>query len=133
LIRSLAASEKLGGVQEILFSKTGVLTRNENLKVINFYTEGELRENTQKNKLIAEDLHKTKDLIIENILYNTTDCRLEMDDHAKYKPEGNSVDCCLIEFLQDNEIQILAEREVRNQVLCQIPFNSQKSRALTVF
>jgi hypothetical protein len=41
----LAASEKMGGVQEILFSKTGVVTQNKNLKVNCFYAEERIISN----------------------------------------------------------------------------------------
>ncbi len=99
LVKRLSASEKLGGVQEILFSKSGVLTENKNLKVDCFFTEGKLVQNNQKNKLIAEEMVMARPLIIENILFNCTDARVEMDSSAKFKPEGNPTDCCLLEFL----------------------------------
>jgi hypothetical protein len=31
----------------------------------------------------------TRDLIMESILYNTTDARIEMGETAEYLPEGN--------------------------------------------
>lgn len=56
-------------------------------------------DNDQKNKLIHEDFITSRNLIIESIIYNSTDARIEMKEDASFKPEGNTVDCCLLEFL----------------------------------
>jgi hypothetical protein len=56
--------------------------------------------------LVSEELIVSRELIIESILFNSTDARIEMDPNAQFKPEGNSIDCCLLEFLQDNEVEL---------------------------
>jgi hypothetical protein len=33
------------------------------------------------------------------VIYNTTDARLEMNENAMFKPEGNSIDCSLLELM----------------------------------
>lgn len=48
---------------------------------------------------MAEHFSISRDILIDNILYNSTDARLEMDENARFKPEGNTIDCCLLEFL----------------------------------
>ncbi len=39
LVRTLEASEKIGASQELLISKTGVLTKNKDLTVERIYAE----------------------------------------------------------------------------------------------
>ena len=48
---------------------------------------------------MADDFIVSRDLIIESIFYNTFDARIEMESNARFMPEGNSVDCCLLSFL----------------------------------
>jgi hypothetical protein len=52
------------------------------------------------------EIVSTKQLMIESILYNTLDGRIEMTDDALYLPSGNFVDCCLQWFLIENEIEV---------------------------
>ena len=98
-MRALEASELIGGAKEIIFSKTGVLTKGEDMKVKLFWTEGRFIDNESKNILLKEDFVSSKDLMINNILANTSDAEITESITAEYKPYGNAIDCALLEFL----------------------------------
>jgi len=59
--------------------------------------------------LLKTDLERARDLIQQGIVYCTTDAAIELTDQAEFKARGNEVDCALLEFLQDNEVEIHKE------------------------
>jgi hypothetical protein len=79
------------------------------MKVAFVYAEGRsLVINSERNNFHSQKLRLCSELIAESIKYNCTDARIEIDDlDSQYKPLGNQVDCCLMEFLQESGISYM--------------------------
>jgi len=132
-VTNLAALEKIGGAQEIVISKSGVLTKAEQTKVRNIFSENKLFENDIDTRFMQSELTATKDLIIENIMFNSKGGRIEMEDNAIYMPKGDFVDRALIQFLLENDIEmhIQSQSQRESMLAFYIPFSSYRMRTTT--
>ncbi len=95
--------------------------------------EEKLVENDQKNKMVSLEFAATQEIVVESIAWNTMAAKMEVNDRAEFKARGNSVDTSLLEFLQDNDIEV--EKEVKileTNLLAAVPFIPYKMRSITV-
>ena len=83
--------------------------------------------------MVSLEFSATQEIVVESIAWNTMAARMEVNDRAEFKARGNSVDTCLLEFLQDNDIEV--EKEVKileTNLLAAVPFIPYKMRSITV-
>jgi len=128
LVRKLDAPEKMGGIEEIICSKTGTIT-TANMKVSQFYCEEKSVKNTRKNTLLHCELSDYAiEKIKEGILYNC-EARVEMGTFT-WVPVGNPTDVGLLKFLQDADIPVhtLIQRKYGRERAVS-PFSSEKKRS----
>ncbi len=89
--------------------------------------------NNDANTLVQSDVGASKAKIMESITSNCFSCRVEMDDDAVYRAKGNKIDCALINFLMDNDVEAhSAMKEVSSRICAIIPFSPFRMMATTV-
>lgn len=126
LVRTLDASETMGGANEICTDKTGTLTLNK-MTVKELYTlDHVISEKPQSFSSL-----KTSTLLSQGVLFNCS-ARIEKVEGI-YQAKGNCTEQGLINYLLENEVPAYdLIREKENKILVQIPFNSARKRACTV-
>jgi len=136
MLNNVGASEKLGGAQELLISKSGILTMNEKAsKVTSFFLNQEYVDCEQK-KLPFKSLpdSKGKDILLKSILYNTFEGGIQLWDTIHFKLAGNFMDCCLQWFLLENHIEVHYEQKKLDaeSILFKISLNTYRMRSTVV-
>ncbi len=80
------------------------------------------------------ELLASKELLVESILCNCFNARIEMDDDAFFRAKGNSTDCGLLQFLMQNNYEVHDEQQaaMHGRIVTAIPFTSVRMMVTTV-
>lgn len=122
LVRSIDASETMGGADEIATDKTGTLTQNEMTVVQTYICD-------QKVESLAQISKQNQDLLFNSIMGNCT-ARIEVVKH-QFLPVGNQTECGLLRFIQKYGVN---PKEIQSSLkeFESIPFSSDRKKCTTV-
>lgn len=133
LVKKLEAPETLGYIREICTGKTATLTKND-MTVNVFYTDGVTIENNNYALEHSSLDQKVFEIIKDCIILNC-DSRVEMNEDAKYTPEGNGTEVAMLRFLQQNNVpihELLIKKQRDGEHECSIPFGPVRKRQVEV-
>ena len=124
LVRTLAASETMGGANEICTDKTGTLTLNK-MTVMALYNEDVVtngRKHPEYNHL------QSSGILAESILFNCS-AYIEMV-HGKQICKGNVTEVGIINYLMESGFDVEGMLRLKEQwgIIFNIPFNSNRKR-----
>jgi len=141
LIKNIQSVQTCAMLHDICVSKTGTLTKGK-LAVAKYHMtdRDELIENdhVQEPDYFASKLdisQELKEVIVENIVYNT-DVRIEIcEAEHKFKPSGQPLEVGLIQFLFDNRENVndmFINRNRSSPKIVQFPFDQFLKRKVVV-
>ena len=125
LVRSLHASETMGGANEICTDKTGTLTQNK-MTVMALYAEDKITHGSQN---VGLGFSKSGTFIAEAVLFNSSS-HIETVN-GRQVAKGNVTEVGLINYLMASKVDadLLLERTKQpGFIIFKVPFDSVRKR-----
>lgn len=125
LVKNINSPEAMGGVEEILTGKTSTLTSGD-MYVTGVYTQEQfIRIKEWDTFMQSSALNDANRVITKDCVFFPNEARVEMDENARYSPNGNPTEASMLRFWQMNGIRIEEEvKRTAGRMLTNIPFDS---------